>query len=46
MKIHLYTFGWNEMPMLGFFFRHYEPWESIDSCSSTTAPTTAPGNFF
>lgn len=26
MKIHLYTFGWNEMPMLGFFFRHYEPW--------------------
>lgn len=26
MTIHLYTIGWNEMAMLGFFFRHYEPW--------------------
>ena len=26
MTIHLYTFGWNEMRMIGFFFRHYEPW--------------------
>lgn len=25
VTIHLYTFGWNEMPMIGFFFRHYEP---------------------
>jgi glycosyltransferase involved in cell wall biosynthesis len=25
MAIHLYTFGWNEMRMLPFFFRHYEP---------------------
>ena len=25
MTIHLYTFGWNEMRMIGFFFRHYEP---------------------
>jgi hypothetical protein len=26
MKIHLYTLSWNEMKMLGFFFRHYDPW--------------------
>lgn len=26
MAIHLYTIGWNEMAMLGFFFRHYETW--------------------
>lgn len=26
MIVHLYTFGWNEMRMLGFLFRHYEPW--------------------
>ena len=26
MTIHLYTFGWNEMRIIGFFFRHYEPW--------------------
>ena len=26
MRIHLYTFGWNDMAMLGFFFRHYESW--------------------
>jgi glycosyltransferase involved in cell wall biosynthesis len=26
VTIHLYTFGWNEMRMIGFFFRHYEPW--------------------
>jgi hypothetical protein len=25
VTIHLYTFGWNEMRMIGFFFRHYEP---------------------
>jgi glycosyltransferase involved in cell wall biosynthesis len=25
MVIHLYTFGWNEMRMLPFFIRHYEP---------------------
>ena len=23
--IHLYTNSWNEMRMLGFFFRHYDP---------------------
>ncbi len=26
MKIHLYTISWNEADMLGFFFRHYDPW--------------------
>jgi hypothetical protein len=26
MRIHLYTLSWNEMKMLGFFFRHYDPW--------------------
>jgi hypothetical protein len=26
MRIHLYTIFWNEMPLLEFFFRHYEPW--------------------
>lgn len=26
MTIHLYSICWNEMKMLGFFFRHYEPW--------------------
>jgi hypothetical protein len=26
MRIHLYTVSLNEMRMLGFFFRHYEPW--------------------
>ena len=26
VTIHLYTFGWNEMRMIGFFFRHYEAW--------------------
>jgi Glycosyl transferase family 2 len=25
MRIHLYTLSWNEMKMLGFFFRHYDP---------------------
>jgi glycosyltransferase involved in cell wall biosynthesis len=25
VTVHLYTFGWNEMRMIGFFFRHYEP---------------------
>lgn len=25
MRIHLYTLAWNEMKMLGFFFRHYDP---------------------
>jgi hypothetical protein len=26
MRIHLYTLCWNEADMLGFFFRHYDPW--------------------
>jgi hypothetical protein len=26
MTIHLYTICWNERDMLGFFFRHYDPW--------------------
>ena len=26
MRVHLYTLSWNEMKMLGFFFRHYDPW--------------------
>ncbi len=26
MTIHLYALSWNEMRMLGFFFRHYAPW--------------------
>lgn len=26
MIIHLYTLCWNEADMLGFFFRHYDPW--------------------
>jgi hypothetical protein len=25
-RIHLYTICWNEAAMLGFFFRHYDPW--------------------
>lgn len=24
--VHLYTVCWNEADMLGFFFRHYDPW--------------------
>lgn len=28
MEIHLYTVCWNEARMLGFFFRHYEPFVS------------------
>ena len=26
MSVHLYTTCWNEAEMLGFFFRHYDPW--------------------
>jgi hypothetical protein len=26
MPVHLYTITWNEADMLGFFFRHYDPW--------------------
>ena len=26
LRIELYTFSWNEAAMLGFFFRHYDPW--------------------
>jgi hypothetical protein len=26
MTVHLYTLCWNEADMLGFFFRHYDPW--------------------
>lgn len=26
MSVHLYTICWNEADMLGFFFRHYDPW--------------------
>ena len=26
MKVHLYTICWNERDMLGFFFKHYDPW--------------------
>lgn len=26
MATHLYTVCWNEADMLGFFFRHYDPW--------------------
>jgi hypothetical protein len=26
MTTHLYTVCWNEADMLGFFFRHYDPW--------------------
>lgn len=25
-RVHLYTLAWNEADMLGFFFRHYDPW--------------------
>jgi glycosyltransferase involved in cell wall biosynthesis len=28
LNIHLYSILWNEAPMLGFFFRHYDPWIS------------------
>jgi hypothetical protein len=28
LRIHLYTICWNEAAMLGFFFRHYDPWVS------------------
>jgi hypothetical protein len=24
--VHLYTVCWNDADMLGFFFRHYDPW--------------------
>lgn len=27
-EVHLYTICWNEADMLGFFFRHYDPWVS------------------
>jgi hypothetical protein len=27
-KVHLYTICWDERDMLGFFFRHYDPWVS------------------
>jgi len=26
MSTHLYTVSWNEADILGFFFRHYDPW--------------------
>src|SRR6267378_5894592 len=26
MRVDLYTLCWNEVDMLGFFFRHYDPW--------------------
>jgi hypothetical protein len=26
MKVHLYAACWNEIDMLDFFFRHYDPW--------------------
>lgn len=26
MRIHLYTQSLNEAAVLGFFFRHYDPW--------------------
>ena len=26
MITHLYTVTWNEADILGFFFRHYDPW--------------------
>lgn len=26
MRVHLYTIFWNEIAILEFFFRHYEPW--------------------
>ncbi len=25
-RVHLHAICWNELPMLGFFFRHYDPW--------------------
>jgi Glycosyl transferase family 2 len=25
-RVHLYTLCWDEADMLGFFFRHYDPW--------------------
>jgi Glycosyl transferase family 2 len=25
-RVHLYTICWDEADMLGFFFRHYDPW--------------------
>ena len=28
LRMHLYTICWNEAAMLGFFFRHYDPWIS------------------
>ncbi|WP_270936843.1 glycosyltransferase family 2 protein [Falsiroseomonas oryzae] len=28
LRIHLYSICWNEAAMLGFFFRHYDPWVS------------------
>jgi glycosyltransferase involved in cell wall biosynthesis len=38
MRVHLYTFSLNEMRMLKFFFRHYEPWVArfvvFDDCST------------
>jgi hypothetical protein len=29
METHLYTLCWNEADMLGFFFRHYDPWVDL-----------------
>jgi hypothetical protein len=28
LHVHLYSICWNEAAMLGFFFRHYDPWVS------------------
>jgi hypothetical protein len=28
LNVHLYSVLWNEAAMLGFFFRHYDPWVS------------------
>jgi len=25
-RVHLYTISWNELSMLDYFFRHYDPW--------------------
>jgi len=27
--VHLYSICWNELPILKFFFRHYEPWVDV-----------------
>jgi hypothetical protein len=37
-EVHLYSVCWNEIEMLGFFFRHYDPWVDryvIDDDGST-----------